>query len=99
MIAEHAPRLSAAFKLASASLASREEEAAAEALYAKLESVGFSEQILSRCPPNLAVQRVDDVKWSDLGEPNRVLDVLSSSRYRPAWVDSFERERTPERRQ
>jgi mannose-1-phosphate guanylyltransferase len=99
MIAEHAPRLSAAFKQASASLASRDEEAAAEALYAKLESVGFSEQILSRCPPNLAVQRVDDVKWSDLGEPNRVLDVLSSSRYRPAWVDSFERERTPERRQ
>jgi mannose-1-phosphate guanylyltransferase len=98
MIAEHAPRLSAAFRLASASLASIDEEAAAEALYAKLESVGFSEQILSRCPPNLAVQRVDDVKWSDLGEPDRVLDVLSSSRYRPAWVDSFERERAPERR-
>jgi mannose-1-phosphate guanylyltransferase len=98
MIAEHAPRLSAAFRLASGSLASIDEEAAAEALYAKLESVGFSEQILSRCPPNLAVQRVDDVKWSDLGEPERVLDVLSSSRYRPAWVDSFERERAPERR-
>ena len=50
-------------------------------------------------PVHLAVQRVDDVKWSDLGEPNRVLDVLSSSRYRPAWVDSFERERAVERLQ
>ena len=97
MIAEHAPRLSAAFKVASASLASAGEEAAADTLYAKLQSVGFSEQILSRCPPNLAVQRVDDVKWSDLGEPSRVLDVLSSSRSRPAWMESFERGRAVER--
>ncbi len=99
MIAEHAPKLLAAFTAASASLASGDEEAAAETLYAKLESVGFSEQILSRCPSNLAVQRVDDVKWSDLGEPNRVLDVLSSSHHRPAWVDSFERSRAIERPQ
>jgi mannose-1-phosphate guanylyltransferase len=97
MIAEHAPRLFAAFKLASASLASVGEEAAADTLYAKLQSVGFSEQILSRCPPNLAVQRVDDVKWSDLGEPSRVLDVLSSARSRPAWMQSFERGRAVER--
>jgi hypothetical protein len=45
------------------------------------------------------VQRVEDFKWSDLGEPKRVLDVLSSSRHRPAWVDSFEHERAIERRQ
>jgi mannose-1-phosphate guanylyltransferase len=98
MIAAYAPKLSAAFTAASVSLASVDEAAAAETLYAKLEAVGFSEQILSRCPPNLAVQRVDDVKWSDLGEPNRVLDVLSAARYRPAWVESFERERPVERR-
>ena len=98
MIAEHAPMLSAAFKVASASLASVGEEAAADALYAKLESVGFSEQILSRCPPNLAVQRVDDVKWSDLGEPDRVFDALSSARNRPAWVESFQSEHAMERR-
>ncbi len=99
MIADYAPSLFAAFKLASASLASGDEEAAAETLYAKLEKVKFSKQILSRCPRNLAVQRVDDVRWSDLGEPKRVLDVLSSSRHRPAWVDSFEHERAIERRQ
>ena len=98
MIAEYAPKLFAGFRLASPSLASLDEEAA-ESLYAKLESVGFSEQILSRCPPNLAVQRVDDVKWSDLGEPSRVLDILSSAHYRPAWVDSFQRERAMERPQ
>jgi len=99
MIAEHVPRLFAAFKEASESLASPGEEEAAETLYAKLESVGFAEQVLSRCPSSLAVQRVDDVKWSDLGEPNRVLDVLSAARYRPAWVESFERGRAIERRQ
>ncbi len=62
MIAEYAPRLFAAFKLASRSLASVDEQAAADRLYAGLEKIGFTEQILSRCPPNLAVQRVDDVQ-------------------------------------
>ena len=98
MIAEYTPRLFAAFKLASEPLASADEQAAAESLYAGLEAVGFSEQILSRCPPNLAVQRVDDVKWSDLGEPNRVLDVMAAAQHRPAWAKLFQRQREIERR-
>ncbi len=98
MIAEYTPRLFAAFKLASQSLASADEQAAAESLYAGLEAVGFSEQILARCPPNLAVQRVDDVKWSDLGEPDRVLDVMAAAQRRPAWVELFQRQREIEGR-
>ncbi len=67
MIAEHAPEMFRAFNDAFRQVQVGEEENA-EAIFGKLETVGFSEQVLSQAPSNLAVQLVDDVKWSDLGE-------------------------------
>jgi len=51
-----------------------------------LEPVGFSENILATTPGNLAVKPVDDVEWSDLGEPRRVVDAVSSAGLNPAWL-------------
>jgi len=46
-------------------------------LYAKIEETNFSHQVLAVRPEDLAVMRVGDVGWSDLGEPNRVLSTLA----------------------
>jgi mannose-1-phosphate guanylyltransferase len=53
-----------------------ERKALAE-LYARIEQTNFSHQVLAVRPEDLAVMRVGDVGWSDLGEPNRVLSTLA----------------------
>jgi len=35
---------------------------------------------------------VDDVQWSDLGEPERLIDTLQTLKSRPAWLDDLARE-------
>jgi len=93
MIAEHAPELFRSFNDAAGLMqtADHDHEHALEAVYRKFEAVGFSEQILSRAPSSLAVQLVDDVQWSDLGEPERLIDTLQASKSRPAWLNDFAR--------
>jgi hypothetical protein len=86
------------FNAASGSFDTENEELTVANLYAGLESLGFSEHVLSQVPANLAVQRVDDVEWSDLGEPNRVLGILAATGRRPQWADSFVRTRRSEER-
>jgi mannose-1-phosphate guanylyltransferase len=46
-------------------------------LYAQIEDSNFSHQVLAERPKDLAVMRVEDVGWSDLGEPARVLSTLA----------------------
>ena len=91
MIAEHAPGLFAAFHKAFGGVIAGDEERAREALYRTLEPVGFSEQVLTRAPSSLAVQVVDDVLWSDLGEPERLIHTLQTLESRPAWLEEFAR--------
>jgi mannose-1-phosphate guanylyltransferase len=87
MFAEYTPELFCSFGAEMA--APEDEEAAVERLYERLQTTGFSEQILSQCPPNLAVMKMDDVEWNDLGEPARVLDVVASMRRRPRWFENL----------
>jgi mannose-1-phosphate guanylyltransferase len=91
MIAEHAPALVRSFKDAMCPQQAVDQERALEAVYGKLEVVGFSEQVLSQAPSNLAVHLVDDVQWSDLGEPDRLIDTLQASKSRPSWLQDFAR--------
>jgi mannose-1-phosphate guanylyltransferase len=91
MIAEHAPEMFRAFNDAFRQVQVGEEENA-EAIFGKLETVGFSEKVLSQAPSNLAVQLVDDVKWNDLGEPERLIDTLQTLKSRPPWLDDLARE-------
>lgn len=53
------------------------EQKALARFYATIEETNFSHQVLSLRPQDLAVMRVGDVGWSDLGEPSRVLAALA----------------------
>ena len=46
-------------------------------VYSKIPETNFSHEVLAAQPDNLAVMRVDEVGWSDLGEPTRVLSTLA----------------------
>ena len=54
----------------------RERRALAE-LYSRIDDSNFSHEVLAARPQDLAVMRVADVGWSDLGEPARVLATLA----------------------
>lgn len=71
------PQLYASFAdLAPAFETARERTALAK-LYSKIDDVNFSHQVLAARPQDLAVMRVGDVGWSDLGDPARVLSTLA----------------------
>jgi mannose-1-phosphate guanylyltransferase len=57
-------------------------------LYARLKEVNFSHQVLAQRPARLAVLKVSDVRWNDLGEPKRVFASLHMAGVRPHWVES-----------
>lgn len=59
---------------------------AIERLYRDTPSSGFSEQVLASCPPNLATIAMYGIEWSDLGEPERVMAVLSRAGLHPRWA-------------
>src|SRR6185295_2084653 len=53
------------------------EPAALAELYSRIDDINFSQEVLAQRPQDLAVMRVGDVGWSDLGEPSRVLATLA----------------------
>src|SRR5258708_37416947 len=91
MIVEHAPEMFSSLNDALGRAQAGDEERVGAA-FEKLETVGFSEQVLSRTPSKLAVQLVDDVQWSDLGEPKRLIDTMQTLKSRPAWLEDLARE-------
>src|SRR5262249_48414794 len=58
-------------------LSTPQESDAVRPLYAQLPSTDFSREVLMRSPASLAVLRLKDVDWSDLGEPQRVMATLA----------------------
>lgn len=77
MIRRSTPELFAAFARMERHLDSLEEEGQVGLLYSEIPPVNFSEQVLSRWPTDIAVMSVEGVKWSDWGEPSRVLSDLA----------------------
>jgi mannose-1-phosphate guanylyltransferase len=61
-------------------------------LWASLTSGDFSHQVLTPSTQQLAVLRVGDIGWSDLGTPERVRLALARSGVRPWWQESAENE-------
>ena len=57
--------------------------------YELMSRANFSRHVLERCPDGLAVSRLPDVVWSDLGSPDRVMKVLTRMRIRPEWADTL----------
>jgi mannose-1-phosphate guanylyltransferase len=80
------PELYLSFAAIRGTLGTEFEEQAVRGVYARLPSASFSEEVLARCPVNLAVLPVRGVEWSDLGEPRRVLHTLARIGMYPKWV-------------
>ena len=71
------PELYANFAAIMPSLGTTAERNALAKLYSKIDDANFSHEVLAARPQDLAVMRVGDVGWSDLGEPARVLATLA----------------------
>lgn len=89
MLAQYAPGLFATFNAEFSSIGPQSEAAVVKSLYRKLPTVGFSEEVLTRCTADLSVERVDDLLWNDLNEPGRVLSTLRAIGHEPSWVKSY----------
>jgi mannose-1-phosphate guanylyltransferase len=65
---------------------------AQDKLWASLTARDFSHQVLTPSTQHLAVLRVGDIGWSDLGTPERVRAALARSGVGPWWQESDENE-------
>lgn len=79
------PELYRSFARVSSSLLTSSEERSVERLYASIDVTDFSRDVLVRRPINLAVLPVRGCEWTDLGEPARVIEVLSRQKIQPRW--------------
>ena len=79
------PELCAVFTPLAATTNRSSERSVIEAIYAQIPSVNFSEEVLQKYSQHLTIAPLRDVKWSDLGDPRRVLSVLEWSGLRPRW--------------
>jgi hypothetical protein len=57
-----------------------------DALYDTLSSVDFSRDVLSPQAARLLAVRLEDIGWSDLGRPERVMSVLKKADLQPWWM-------------
>jgi mannose-1-phosphate guanylyltransferase len=65
-----------------------------ERLYETLTPVDFSRDILAKSPSKLAVLDTGSVGWSDLGEPERVVSLISQLDFRCDWLETWRRSRS-----
>jgi mannose-1-phosphate guanylyltransferase len=79
------PELFASFSKIGNLLGTVREPASIERLYERTPTTSFSDEVLERYPINLGVLPVHGIEWSDLGEPQRVMGVLSRQRIQPRW--------------
>ena len=80
MTQQASPEAYSMFAAISPSFGTIFERSAVHKAYSKIPEVNFSHEVLARRPNDLAVMRVDDIEWNDLGEPTRVLSTLARVR-------------------
>jgi mannose-1-phosphate guanylyltransferase len=71
------PEMFAQFEAIMPTFETPDEREALNELYSRIPESNFSHQVLATNPADLAVMRVGDVGWSDLGEPSRVLAMMA----------------------
>jgi mannose-1-phosphate guanylyltransferase len=79
------PELYASFSKIRGLLGTAREPSGLERLYGRIQTASLSSEVLERYPINLNVLPVHGVEWSDLGEPQRVMAVLSHLGVHPEW--------------
>lgn len=86
IIKRELPDLFRMFEATSVTFGTFAERQTIRSLYAWINEVNFSSEVLEKCTKDLYVLRVSDVTWSDWGEPNRVLGTLSSLGVQMDWM-------------
>ena len=71
------PQLYSSFASVTPAFETAREPSALAELYSKIDDVNYSHEVLATRPQDLAVMRVGNVGWSDLGDPSRVLSTLA----------------------
>jgi mannose-1-phosphate guanylyltransferase len=79
------PELFASFSRIDDLLGTTLETGGIERLYKHISSASFSDEVLQRYPISLGVLPVHGIEWSDLGEPQRVMAMLSRLGIHPEW--------------
>jgi hypothetical protein len=64
-----------------------------KSIYQRLSTADFSRLVLSTAPDRLGVWCLGDVGWSDLGDPHRVVTMMSETGMNNEWMTSW-RERS-----
>lgn len=85
MIRRATPDLYDGFTAIQSDLHTADETRGVQALYSRLPSTNFSQQVLALRPADLAVLPVSGVGWSDWGEPRRVLSDLRRMKRGADW--------------
>jgi mannose-1-phosphate guanylyltransferase len=79
------PQLFASFSKIRDLLGTASEPGGIERLYEHTATASLSDEVLERHPINLGVLPVQGIEWSDLGQPQRVMAVLSCLGVHPEW--------------
>jgi mannose-1-phosphate guanylyltransferase len=87
LMASATPALYNAFASAMPLFGTDAEPTMMKKLYALLGETNFSDRVLALVPERLAVLKVSGIKWSDLGEPKRVLTSIQTAGLRPRWEE------------
>jgi hypothetical protein len=58
-------------------------------VYDSIPSADFSKLVLSAGSPRLAVFNLGEVGWSDLGDPQRLIDTLSAQGIQTPWRQNW----------
>ena len=86
LIEKHLPELYKMFAASSKTFGTYAEKATMRSLYAWINDVNFSSEVLEKATDELYVLRVGDVVWSDWGEPHRVLGTLTNLGVQADWM-------------
>ena len=83
---EHLPTMFRMFAAAAKQIGKADEAAVIRSVYSWIDETNFSSEVLERSVDRLMVMRIADVKWSDLGEPQRVVGTLENIGIQPEWL-------------
>jgi mannose-1-phosphate guanylyltransferase len=86
LIARALPELYSAFARAESFMGTVREKEVLETIYRDLPPMDFSSRVLAEFPGDFSVLPVIGVEWSDLGDPKRLLAVISNGKRRPLWL-------------
>jgi mannose-1-phosphate guanylyltransferase len=93
LIAKALPELYSAFIRVESFMGTVREKEVLRTIYRDLPSMDFSSRVLAELPSDFSVLPVRGVEWSDVGDPKRLLAIISHSERRPPWLATGELER------